>query len=301
MEDTGSSAVEVQTEAVEASNVNVEQSMANEMDRITGDSEASIAEEVKRALKLKIDGQEIEYDLSNEDQLKRDLQLSRAAQKRMQEASQMRKQAEDLLHFAKQNPREFFEKVGLNPVEFSEMILSEKLEQEMLTPEERTHREMERKLKEYQDREEQQKREAETKRMSELEEKYAQDIQTQFTTALENSGLPKSPRTIARMAELQMISLNNGLDLNPTDMVELVRQSYITEIQELFGQTDGEALMGLMGESVASKIRKHDLSRIKRQEVLKKQSNIGKQSKPASKKKLSPSELDDLLDAELNR
>ena len=58
-------------------------------------------------------------------------------------------------------------------------------------------------------------------------------------------------------------SLKRGYDLSAGDVAELVKQDYINEQKALFGSLDGEMLLKLLGEDVANKIRKHDVSKIK--------------------------------------
>ena len=268
-----------------------------EQSDVADQQEQEVMEEVARKLKLKIDGEETEYDLSNEEQLKKDLQLSRAAQKRMQEASEVRRQAEDFINQLKKNPKALLTnpELGINFRELAEDYLAEQLQEEMLSPEEKQQREMERRLKEYETQEQERKQKEEQQRMQELEQKYAEDFQTQIISALEGSGLPKSPKTIKRMAELQYISLQQGIEANPKDLVEMVRESYVNEIKDLFGQSDGETLLKLMGDDVAKKIRQSDLKRVKKplqqggSKAHNQAQNLGNSS-PKGQQKLSPDE-----------
>src|SRR6185295_10027211 len=61
----------------------------------------------KKKYKIKVDKseEELELDLDNEEEVKKHLQMSRAAQKRMHEAAEVRKAAIDFIDELKKNPR----------------------------------------------------------------------------------------------------------------------------------------------------------------------------------------------------
>lgn len=233
-------------------------------------AEAQAAKNLKR-LKLKVDGQEIEeeIDLNDEETLKRHLQMSKAAQKRMSEAAKARQQAEQLVKMFQGNIKDVLkqsDKLGKKPEDIRrelEEYFAEQLEEELLSPEQRKLRDAERIIRE---------REEETKRAKEAEEAkfrehwqnhYAQEYDRKITEALSTSGLPKTPKTVRRMAELMSKNLDMGLDLEPKQLVDIVREDYLSEIKELFSSSDGDTLLKLLGDDVANKIRKSDLARLK--------------------------------------
>jgi hypothetical protein len=65
------------------------------------------------------------------------------------------------------------------------------------------------------------------------------------------------------MAFYMFQAVQNGYELEPKDIVERVRQDYIEEVKELFGQTDGDALLSILGDDVGKKIRESDLKKLK--------------------------------------
>lgn len=220
----------------------------------------------KKKFKIKIDGNEEDYelDLNNEDEIKRHLQMSKAAQKRMQEAAESRKQAENFIKMLQKDPVKVLTnpQLGVDFRKLAEEYLVSQLQDEMMTPEEKQLRKAEQIIKEREQEEARQKEELQSKQMRELQNHYAQDYDRKITEALSTSGLPKTPKTVNRMAELMYKNLQNGLDLEPSQLVEIVREDYINEIRELFGATEGDKLLNIMGEDVANKIRKADLARL---------------------------------------
>ena len=78
-----------------------------------------------------------------------------------------------------------------------------------------------------------------------------------------NSGLPKTPQTLKRVAELMHSALKKGYELDVATAVDMVRESYQNDMMELYGKLDGDKLVGLLGEDLAKKIRMYDLQRLK--------------------------------------
>lgn len=217
---------------------------------------------IARKLKLKVDGRDEELD---ESEVVRWAQMGRSAQKRFQEAAQARKQAEDFIRMLKEDPVSVMTNpaVGIDPRKFAEEYLSKELQKETLSPEQKRIRDLEDKLRKHDEdlkKAEEQSKKAEFQK---LQEHYKQDFDKKFTDALQGSGLPKSPKTIQRMADYMVMALKNNLDVEPSHVVELVRQDYISEIQDLFSQTDGDKLLKILGDGVANKIRKADLARLR--------------------------------------
>lgn len=245
----------------------VESAVEQEVDA-GSESEASEAvQNMKRKLKLKIDGEEVEeeIDLSDEDALRRHLQLSKVAQKRMSEAARERKRAEEFMHRLKSNPIEVLNDpdLGVNFREIAEQYLAEQLEQEMMSPEEKRIKQAEQIIREREEEQRKAKEREQNEEVERLKNHYSQDYEKKITTALETGGLPKTPKTVRRMAELMKMNLSHGLDLEPTDLVTLVREDYVKEIKEIFGSSEGDQLLGLLGDDIANKIRKSDLQKLK--------------------------------------
>ena len=99
--------------------------------------------------------------------------------------------------------------------------------------------------------------------MEQLQNHYANEFEGKIMEGLNSQGIPKTPTTVKRMAQLMAKNLEHGLDLAPQQLAELVKQDYIKEIQELFGSTESDALLNLLGEGVSNKIRQADLKKLK--------------------------------------
>jgi len=238
-----------------------------------GDVPAAVkaAAETVRKFKLKYGEEEVELD---EPELIRRAQLGFGAEKRLQEAAQANKKAMKVLEEWNQltslikDPRKAFEifrhpSIGLDPEKIAEDLIYEKIQREQMTPEQKEAAELKARLMRLEDEKKAQEQEAQTQQMKALEEKYTNDYQSKIISTLEKAGLPKNRRTVARMANYMLAGLQEGVELDPSDVIELVRKDYLEDIQGLFGQLEGDKLLEVLGEDVAKKIRATDLARIK--------------------------------------
>ncbi len=223
--------------------------------------------------KIKVDGneEELELDLNDEATMIRHLQMSKAASKRMNEAAVTRKQTEQFILALQNDPLSVLSDPRIMGSEkfqaIAEEFLSKKLQEQMLSPEERKRIEMEDKLRKYEESEKKQKTESEQRQMQALEDHYAQQFQQTIISALQTTNLPKNPFTVRRMAELMQKNIQHGLELEPNHLAQLVKEDYQKELVGLIGSSEAEQIIGLFGEDLTNKIRKHDLAKFKSKQL----------------------------------
>lgn len=220
----------------------------------------AVSKEPVRMLKVKVDGKEVELPESEVLEL---ASAGRASTQRFQEAAKMRKEAEELLKFAKANPKEFFQKTGMNAREWAEKYLIEELQAEAMSPEQRKARENEDKLRKYEADEKGRKDQElneERQRATAVERERLDKL---FTSALYESGLPRTPYTVKRMAELQLINIKNKYELNASQLAKLVKEDYVSEQKALLGSLDGDQLIEFMGPENAKKFSKAQIAKLK--------------------------------------
>jgi hypothetical protein len=219
---------------------------------------------IKR-LKLKVDGEEFEedYDLGNEEQLKRDLQLARAAKKRMAEAQGLKKEAYQIIEQYKNDPAGLIKALGPKGYDIAEQILVEKLQSEMMTPEQRKMAEYEQRLSAYEKAEKDKKEREEQEQMQALEMKQAEHYQKVIIDALNKTGLPKEPQLAKRAAFLLKKNLELGLDLSPEELAQELKNEVVNTLKSIAGSSEASQLLELLGPDLAKKIRKHDLEQLK--------------------------------------
>lgn len=222
------------------------------------------AEEVARKLKLKVDG--IEQELPEEEVIKL-AQMSKAAQKRFNEAAKMKKDSARFIEMLKENPLEVLNHpdIGVDVKKFAEDYLLKELEKQEMSPEAKAKYEAEQELAAIKKEAEELKSAAEKEKQAKLQQQYTVEYEQQIQTALEKTSIPKTPHSVQRMATYMMAALENGVDLHPEQAAQLVKQDYMGDVMSLFGSSDGETLLSILGEEVAGKIRKTDLARLEAQ------------------------------------
>lgn len=225
-------------------------------------------EEVQKLLrkfKLKVDGQEIEeeIDLNNEEALIKELQLAKAAKKRMAEAQEAKRKAYEIMQSIDQDPANLLKRLGPKGYELAEQMLIEKMQDEMLTPEQKQLKQMERELAKYKEQEKLIKEQEEAQRQQALEAQQAEHYQKTIIEALEKSGLPKTPDAVKRMAFLLHKNLDLGLDLTATELAEEAKKEYRMSIQQLAKDATPEQLINLLDPEILKKLRKYDTDQFK--------------------------------------
>jgi hypothetical protein len=212
--------------------------------------------------KVKVDGQEIEVP---ESEMVNNYQLRKAADKKMQEAAQMRKQAETFVEMLRTDPIKVLSNpnLGVNFRELAEQYLVEQMQEDMLDPKDKELREYKRRVEEIESRERQEQQRVDSERVEMLKSKYTESYSQQITEALSEGGLPRTPETVRKIAHYLHLGLQSGIELTAKDVIPYVKNDYIKAQKELFGSTSEDLLLELMGDELAGKLRKADLKRLK--------------------------------------
>ena len=231
-----------------------------------------------RRLKLKMEGQDIELP---EEEVIKLAQMGGSAQKRFQEAAQLRKEAEQVVEWMKSNPAQALKELGIDVRKFSEDTLMEMIRREQESPEQKKIREQEEKLRAYEEKERQaeearQQKEIEAKKAREQQEldarakQFMDQYDAEFTKALSESDLPRNAYTIRRMADLQRINLKKGFELDASSLAKIVRQDYDREHSMRLdryktpeGKYDGEKLLAFFGDDLVKALNKAQVKKLK--------------------------------------
>lgn len=212
-----------------------------------GATEEEAPSQPPQRFKVKPDGKEEEVDL---DTLLKRYELSQASHKRMEEASRLRKEAEAqaaqmkaLVEQAKADPGALFKALGVEARGWAEKYLTEQLELELLSPEERELREL-RSWRQQQEAERVKKQEEEAQAQKELlSVQAATEIESEVVDALKSSGLKATPRTVARVAEIILASLEGeGPRMKATDALQRLQREYRSDVADHLESLDPETL-----------------------------------------------------------
>lgn len=226
--------------------------------------ELAKAQSLIKKLKLKVDGQEFEeeIDLSNEEQLIRDIQLARAAKKRMAEAQEAKRKAFELVQAFDTDPTSLLKRHPKG-YELAEQLLLEKIQAEMMTPEQRQMMQMQKELEAYKAQEKAIKEQQEQAQLQALEAKQAEHYQKTIIDALEKAGLPKTPEAAKRMAFLLHKNLELGLELDAVELAQEAKKEYQMTLQSLAKNATPEQLLQILDQETLKKLRQYDAQQYK--------------------------------------
>ncbi len=225
-------------------------------------------EAAKRMLKAKIDGQDVEVD---EEAAIRAFQKERASEKRFQEASKMRKQAENFLTMLKASTKDprVLERIMKDPSiggdfrQVAESYLYEIIQNEKLSPTERENKELKDKLAQQEAERAEQQRVQQEEQLEKLTVESRENYQKDIIETLDKSDLPRTEYTIAQMARYMLMALQRGKELKASDTVDLVRRDYEKMVGSLLKNLPPDKLASFMGEDGIKKIRDFDLAKVR--------------------------------------
>ncbi len=247
----------------------------------------------KKIWKLKVEGEEFDFDATDEEAVKREIMKARGADKRFQTAAQMKKQAEQFFEMLKDkgNASKFRTDptIGQNFMELAKAAVWEQMQEEQMTPEQKEQRDKDKELEEYREYKRQKEEEGQTKAQKERQAQFETHYETRIMKALEIGGIPKTHAAVSRMADYLEKSLEHGYDLSPEELVQEVRKDYSGDISAILDSLTEDQLLSFIGENNAEKLRKADLKRLRSTQSAPFQQR--ENSRPPAKQAASPKKL----------
>lgn len=209
----------------------------------------------KRRYSLKVDGQDIEEELSDDD-IRVRLQKSHAVDKRFAEVANQRKQIEAALSQLKNDPAKALKEIaGLDLDEWAEKRILERYQEAMMPEAEREKAEMQRKLADYERQFEEQKTSAEKQKADAYEQQVFEQTEQDFIQAVETLGYDKGfSRTVLvpMMAEIAESALDYGVELTPAQMASEANKRLETIHRRQVQGLKGEQLLKYLGDDVVT-------------------------------------------------
>lgn len=227
------------------------------------------AQAERRKLKAKINGKEREV---YEDDVLRDYQKYASADEKLREAAQKRKEIDAFYEALERDPESILsdKRIPINKQELAMKWLTEQVEQELASSDPKDARlsELERKLAEYQNRDrEQEETKAEQERRQFIEARKEAIAET-LSKAMEMSPLSKDPEvaaaTLREMAMHMRLCKDAGYEVTPEELAKHVENKNLRTYQGLAQRLEGDELISFLGEEIVQKIRRADLTRIKK-------------------------------------
>lgn len=277
---------------------------SDESEDVEGETETEDEAEqeiVEDKIVLEIDGEEIEYDASDKEKLARDLAHGLKSDKRYKEAKRLKNQALDLVNKIISNPEEVLthpslKEQGFDFREVAEKFLYSELQKERMTEQERRAHDNEIELNKIRAERELQQKTAAQRQAEARQEQIRTSFTEQIITAIENSGLPKTPWSMAKIAEHMKVAIKKGYkDVTAEDVAPLVANDLREMSKQYIASLKDDQLAEALGKDVAEKLRKQNIAKVSNPFAKPQQKNAA-QLKNSPAKPNRSSSLYDLLD-----
>ena len=218
----------------------------------------------KLKFKTKIDGVEEEVIL-DEQEIRRDYQKWKAAEKRFHESSMQRKKVDEVMGLL-QKPEtlaEALEKLGYDVKQLAEQYLYEQIQFAQMPPEMQELYTARKQLAKFQEEERQRKIHEENLAEEQREREMASKLQDEVIEALQDSNLPQTPEMVRRIARHKRIYLDRGVDIDAREAAQIVEDELIAENQAILSKMDGDKLERILGQDISKNLRMKDIEKIK--------------------------------------
>lgn len=250
---------------------------------------AEVKKEIKRLKKLKVkfNGREYEEELPFEiddtpeatEYMRKQIQLAKLSQSKSQEYSQLEGEVRSFVEELRKNPRKALSNpnIGVDLKQLASEILEQEIEDSQKSPEQLESEKLQRKYDELLAEREGEQEEYRTKEFERLQEQEFQRYDTLMGKALESSDLPKSPYIVKKMADYMILGIQNGMNVEPADVIPIVREEMHNDLKEMFAVMPAEVISQVIGKDAYDKVRKFNLSKARK----------GGKPAPATRKKIT--------------
>lgn len=228
----------------------------------SAEAELPTKEEVKsmiREFDLKVNGKTIKkkVDLSNEDEIRRELQLSYAGQMAMQKAKELEKASSDIMSKLKNDPWALMQELGINPDEMAENRLRSTVEQMKKSPEQIQHEKIQKELEEARSSSKRHQEELEQIKFDQIKNQELQKFEKDIEEVLSvHKTLPKSQKTVVRIADALMRAWEQGYEnYGVKDVIPFVEQEIEQENVDFFNNLPIELYEKYIGKGNFDKLR----------------------------------------------
>jgi hypothetical protein len=248
------------------------QDQAKAIDKAQKDGKISKAEaaQLKKQLKVKIDGVEetVEVDFNDEEGLKRHIQKAKAFDKRAKEYATLKNTVESFMQRVMSGNDEEAEaalrEAGMNPEDFAEKLIARKIKELEKSPEQVEQEKMRKELEDLRKEKKKAEEEREQAQMEKLRNQYAAEVENDISKALEDtkSKLPKgNPRVVKRIAQTMLHALEKGYhDVKVNDVIPLVEKEWQEELRSYFDTSAEDLIEELVGKQNIDRLRKKRLA-----------------------------------------
>lgn len=231
-------------------------------------------EVAKKNFKLKVDGRDVEVD---EGELVKRAQMGYSADKKWQEAAEMKKQLQDFIGFLQKDPASALEQMGFNVDELAEQRIQQRIEEMKKSPEQLEREKMQKELEQMKAEREKEKESARNQEMQRLQDHFAVEIENDISGALDDNsyGFPKTPYVVKRIADTMILAMEEGrktnnqalMNIKAKDVLGLVQEEIRRELHDMYALSPDEVFEQLIGKDRLNKYRRGKIKRPKADQV----------------------------------
>lgn len=187
-------------------------------------------EKRKFQFKTKVDGVESEEEY-DEDSLVRELQMAKAANKRMQESARKAKDAEELQNAFKNGDEKRLRELGIDPDEWAARRLTERAKMLEVPAEQREMEQLRKEAEHYKNLHSQREQQEQLKAQEAEDQRAWEELQPQFIKELQTRELPADVATMQLIASVGLEFADAGIDLTPAQVVAEVEKRQGSRIE----------------------------------------------------------------------
>lgn len=223
---------------------------------------------------------------------------TRSAVTKQQKAAQAQLDAtiQELVEYAKTNPKDFLKRIGHDPLQFAEATLKEQVQMLEMTPEQKRIRELESEREEWLKDKQKKEQEQKTYEQRQAQQKELQALDKEMGDAFKVSGLPKKKFFMQWATAIMHDSLVRAeheqfekgyienQPLSAKDAVAIVKDKFPVLLKESLQTLEVSQLRDMLGEEILEKIRQDNIARVTNQSAAK-EKPVGTPTKQAREPK----------------
>ncbi len=213
--------------------------------------------------KLKVDGREEDVDLS-EDEIQREVQIAKAARKRLAELNQRTKELDAREARLKEAPHEFLEKAGHDPDQWAADRLAKKAQDGLMSEEERAYRTLQDEVSQLKAEKEERTRLDQEREYKEAEDKQWAHTEPRLMDAIQKANLPRGADVMGRIADVGLEFLDAGMELAPEHVVQIAAERMDRDAMRYVFSLPTESLVQKLGPEREKEIVQAYIERFKR-------------------------------------
>lgn len=221
----------------------------------------------KKIFKLNVNGKEVEYDASDDNKLKADLQKVFGIEDKARTTAQKVDMAEKLTAMLQTDPRGFEKQcklAGIDATKLATEILYNQIRLQNMTPEQRELEEYKEREAEVKAQKEQEAADAKVAEATRQTQEWAQQFEAQCSKALSENKIPKTRLSLALIAQYIDAGLADKKDYTVEQVLPYVQRDLKEIHVSTMGKLEGDELLDYLGEALSNKVAKARVDRYKR-------------------------------------